>query len=46
MITTIVDKSPGGVESLSEFLETLKLGFKAKISSLLVNYSKLKRIVL
>ena len=36
--------SPGGVASLSEFFEALKLGLKAKMSSEPFNYSKLKRI--
>ena len=45
MITTIVEISPGGVASLSEFYKTLSFGPNANISSLLFSYSKLKRMV-
>ncbi len=45
MITTIVEISPGGVASLSEFYETLNFGPNANISSLLFSNSKLKRMV-
>ena len=45
IITTIVEISPGGVASLSEFYETLNFGPNANISSLLFSYSKLKRMV-